>query len=120
MIHESGYTFNDIKLDNILIGLPSTFAAHKEYLHKIKMIDFGLAQKFVDSEGKHIPEVRERFFQGNLIFASKYCFNLVTHSRRDDLISLSYMLLYLIDGDLAFLSNDEDQSNGNADDKILT
>lgn len=72
------------------------------------MIDFGLAQKFVDADGKHIPEVRERFFQGNLIFASKYCFNLVTHSRRDDLISLSYMLLYLIDGDLAFLSNEEE------------
>ena len=49
---------------------------------------------------------KERFFQGNLIFASKHCFNLVTHSRRDDLISLAYLLLYLIDGDLAFLTKE--------------
>jgi len=81
------------------------------------MIDFGLAQKFVTGDGSHIPSVRERFFQGNLIFASKYCFNLVTHSRRDDLISLAYMLLYLIDGDLAFLSKDEESQSGNVDDK---
>ena len=42
-----------------------------------------------------------------MVFASKHCFNLVTHSRRDDLISLAYLLLYLIDGDIAFLSKDE-------------
>ena len=95
------------------MGYPKTFECHKDYLHKINMIDFGLAQKYVDKNGQHIPAIRERYFQGNLIFASQHCFNLVTHSRRDDLISLSYLLLYLIDGDLAFLSRDEQSSGAN-------
>ena len=93
-----------------MVGFPKTFESHKDYLHIIKMIDFGLAQKYLDAQGNHIPAVREKYFQGNLIFASKHCFNLVTHSRRDDLISLSYLLLYLIDGDLAFLAADDDQN----------
>lgn len=90
---------------------------HRDLLHKIKIIDFGLAQKYVDEKGQHIPAAKERFFQGNLIFASRHCFNLVTHSRRDDLISLSYLLLYLIDGDLAFLTKDGESQAENADEK---
>ena len=31
---------------------------------------------------------------------------MLTHSRRDDLISLAYWMLYLIDGDLAYLTKD--------------
>ena len=98
------------------MGYPKTFECHKDYLHKIKMIDFGLAQKYVDAQGQHIPAVREKYFQGNLIFASKHCFNLVTHSRRDDLISLSYLLLYLIDGDLAFLDQDDEAAGEKKED----
>lgn len=52
-----------------------------------------------------------------MIFASRHCFNLVTHSRRDDLISLSYLLLYLIDGDLAFLTKEGSSQNDNMDEK---
>jgi len=44
-----------------------------------------------------------------MIFASKYSFNLQAHSRRDDLISLGFVLLYLIDGDLVFLQNDGEE-----------
>jgi len=59
-----------MKLDNIMVGYPKSVRGHEDHLYKIKMIDFGLAQKFVDANGKHIPAVKERFFQGNLIFAS--------------------------------------------------
>ena len=117
LIHETGYTFNDIKLDNILVGYPTSLSDHKEFLHKIKIIDFGLAIKYINEDGNHIEASKERFFQGNLIFASKYCFNLITHSRRDDLISLSYLLLYLIDGDLAFLTKEGSSQNDNVDEK---
>merc|ERR1712048_629096 len=80
-------------------------------------IDFGLAMKYMNEKGEHIPATKERFFQGNLIFASKHCFNLLAHSRRDDLISLSYLLLYLVDGDLAFLTKEGESEADNADDK---
>ena len=115
LIHEAGYTFNDIKLDNILVGCPKTLKEHKDYLHQIKMIDFGLAMKYQNETGEHIPATKERFFQGNLIFASPHCFNLITHSRRDDLISLAYLLLYLIDGDLVFLTKEDESQAENAD-----
>jgi hypothetical protein len=50
-------------------------------------------------------------FQGNLIFASKNAFKLNTLSRRDDLISLVYFLLYLVDGDLVFLANEDGEES---------
>ena len=71
------------------------------------MIDFGLAKKYYDQEGKHIPMTKEQVFSGNMIFASKNAFNMVTQSRRDDLISLCYFMIYLVDGDLAFLDKDD-------------
>ena len=56
--------------------------------------------------------MREKTFQGNLVFASPHQFNLETHSRRNDMISLAYFLLYLIDGDLCFLKKDADEDEG--------
>ena len=51
LIHETGYTFNDIKLDNILVGYPTSIKNYKDYLHKIRIIDFGLAMKYTDDNG---------------------------------------------------------------------
>ena len=47
-----------------------------------------------------------------MIFASVNAFNMITQSRRDDMISLCYFMLYLVDGDLAFLQNEEEDSDG--------
>ena len=46
-----------------------------------------------------------------MIFASKNAFNLFTQSRRDDLMSLCYVLIYLIDGDLAFLKQEDEMEH---------
>ena len=62
LIHDSGYTFNDLKLDNIMVGYPETINGHKDYLHKVKMIDFGLTKKYLDENGQHIPAIREKYF----------------------------------------------------------
>lgn len=112
LIHESGYTYNDIKLDNVLIGYPGSVPNCKDHLYKIKIIDFGLASRYVADNGRHIIQMKEKVFQGNLVFASPHQFNLETHSRRNDMISLAYFLLYLIDGDLCFLRKDQDQDDG--------
>ena len=40
-----------------------------------------------------------------------HTFNMLTQSRRDDLISLCYFLLYLVDGDLAFLQKEQEQED---------
>ena len=63
-------------------------------MHEIRLIDFGLATKYRDSNNKHLEQTGQSF-NGNLAFCSKNALNFMTQSRRDDLISLNYILLYL-------------------------
>jgi hypothetical protein len=42
--------------------------------------------------------------KGNVAFASTNVMNGIVPSRRDDLISLSYMLLFMLTGSFEFLS----------------
>ena len=109
MIHQTRFLYNDLKLNNIVVGDAEELPNQTKSLHKIRVIDFGLAQRYHDADGNHIPMKKQGTFKGNIIFASKNAFNLLTQSRRDDLISLCYLLLYIIDGDLPFLQRYEDQ-----------
>lgn len=99
-VHEAGYLYCDLKLNNVLIGDAQETAPPRDQPYRARLIDYGLARKYLDAEGEHLPNLVQRVFRGNVIFASKNLFNLDTPSRRDDLISLCYLLLYLIDGDL--------------------
>jgi hypothetical protein len=60
-------------------------------------------------------------FKGNLIFGSKNAFKGHSLSRRDDLISLAYLLVYLVDGDIEFMKgiNNDDNASNNSDEFIL-
>jgi len=77
----------------------------------LRLIDFSVASKYLDPEGRHIP-VSHRPFKGNIVFASKNCFlkygkgglRLVEPTRRDDVISMMYMLLFLLEGHLPWVS----------------
>lgn len=51
-----------MKLDNIMIGYPENVKDHRDHLHKIKLIDFGLAMKYNDDNGNHIPNTLGKFF----------------------------------------------------------
>jgi serine/threonine protein kinase len=42
-IHLAGYTYNDLKLDNILVGNHSN---SEKYMHHIRVVDFGFSAKF--------------------------------------------------------------------------
>ena len=54
-LHNIGYIYNDLKLDNVMVGTGSL-----ETAHLIKLIDFGLATRYLDAEGNHISnEKRE-------------------------------------------------------------
>ena len=50
-MHYSGYTYNDLKLDNIMIG--DQFNSI-ESLKQIRLIDFGFATKYRDEAGNHL------------------------------------------------------------------
>jgi hypothetical protein len=64
---------------------------------KMHLIDYGSSQSFLDEQGVHIPKsIEELKPERNIVFASKNYFNGTTLSRRDDIISIVYNLLYLM------------------------
>jgi serine/threonine protein kinase len=72
-IHGCGYTFNDLKPDNIILGYKSDLNENLEQnvfknttLH---LIDYGFADKYM-IDGEHIPISDIETFRGNFLFAS--------------------------------------------------
>jgi hypothetical protein len=72
------------------------------------LIDFGISKKYLNPDGTHIRFGNDVAFNGNLMFSSpnalKNCGMVVLlihleQSRRDDLISLSFLMSYLLTGD---------------------
>ena len=71
-MHSIGYIHCDIKPDNILIG---DAVKNPALMNKLYLIDFGISQKYVDSQGKHLPFNQDMPFKGNVIFSSKNAFH---------------------------------------------
>lgn len=79
----------------------------------LHLIDFGIAQRFLSEDGKHRPMRENAEFVGNLIFCSKNIFAeisntceiyyVIAQSRRDDIIGLSYLLLFLLNGQVPWI-----------------
>eukprot|EP01097_Dermamoeba_algensis_P001050 TRINITY_DN139_c0_g6_i3.p1 TRINITY_DN139_c0_g6~~TRINITY_DN139_c0_g6_i3.p1 ORF type:complete len:519 (-),score=171.52 TRINITY_DN139_c0_g6_i3:156-1712(-) len=93
-IHKAGFIYRDIKPENFLTG-PA------EDRSTVYVIDFGLAKRYIDPVTKqHIPYQDNKNFSGNARFASLNSHLGIEQSRRDDLESLGFMLLYLFKGSL--------------------
>ena len=68
---------------------------------KLYLLDFGLAKRFRDKKtGMHIPYKEGKKFTGTACYASIYTHLGSEQSRRDDLESLAYILIYLSKGNL--------------------
>ena len=93
-IHSLHIIHRDIKPENFLIG-------KKDKISTIYLCDFGLAKRFRDNKtGNHIPYKTKKNFTGTPAFASVYTHLGCEQSRRDDLESLAYILIYLGTGTL--------------------
>jgi len=95
--HSKGILHRDIKPANFLVDytLP-----HKN----IHLVDFGLAKKYLDINGNHIPYKDKVPRVGSLRYMSKYTHQSIEASRRDDLYSIGYLLVYLAQGKLPWKS----------------
>ena len=62
----------------------------------VVLIDYGMATEYRNGAGEHLPMEEMEQFSGNLIFASEYTLNFMRPSRRDDMLSLCYVLIFLL------------------------
>ena len=99
LVHKAGYVYNDLKYDNIMLQNVKMNNPKSLFSAEITLIDMGYATKFYTSvltaEGirhGHIPQKEVETFQGNMMNASINQLLFKNTSRRDDLMSLCYML----------------------------
>jgi len=69
----------------------------------IFLIDFGLATFYIDETGEHYPDKMSDSIIGTPKFVSIHVHHGHRYSRRDDMISLGYMYVYMILGSAPWL-----------------
>src|ERR1700692_193061 len=102
-IHSHHYIHGDIKPQNVVVGLG-------DLSDTVFLIDFGIAKEFWNtSSNVHIPFRQGQCLTGTPAFASVNNHLGVELGRRDDLESLTYMLIYFLQGSLLWLTSDKDK-----------
>ena len=103
-IHECGLLHRDVKPGNFIFGGRGTDPG------MLYMIDFGMTKVF-RSNYKHIALKRGQRMLGTEKFASIHIHEGLSPSRRDDIESLGYVIVYLLLGELPWQNLENSDHN---------
>lgn len=97
LIQGCNFLHRDIKPDNFAVGV-------KKYRTRVYIFDFGLAKRYIQKDGRHIPYKEGKDLTGTARYASINTHAGLEQGRRDDLESLGYVLMYFLRGRLPWQS----------------
>jgi len=93
-MHAKGILHRDIKPENLLVGLDKT-------ADQVHIVDLGLAKQYRDEvKQQHVSYQQYKGFSGTPRYASINTHLGIEQSRRDDLESIGYVLMYFLRGSL--------------------
>ena len=95
-IHAHGIVHRDLKPANFLLK------KNAQQVSELYLIDFGLAKCFLDEKGRHCAIKTNEDIVGTTRYMSVNTHHGLTASRRDDLESLGYIMLFLYHGQLSW------------------
>jgi len=102
-VHDAGIVHRDIKPENFMISLPNIEQNQKgdggKMLH---IIDFGLSRFYMKGDS-HVINTYDRSIVGTIRYISTHIHDGDVYSRRDDIISIIYVSIYLLKGKLPWM-----------------
>ena len=96
-VHDAGIVHRDIKPENFMISFSELGKEDSE--KKVNIIDFGLSRFYMKGD-KHIINTYDKSIVGTVRYISRHIHEGNVYSRRDDIISILYVAIYLLKGKL--------------------
>jgi serine/threonine protein kinase len=97
-VHDAGVVHRDIKPENFMFSVVTDKGNIEK---KLNIIDFGLSRFYMKGD-KHVANTCNKSIVGTLRYISKHVHEGDVYSRRDDIISILYVAIYLLKGKLAW------------------